>query len=77
MSSDSNRMPYYPIKGHGYHHMIHFKLLVFPPQKKNIHGMTIVCLHINLKARVICIFNFVVESKGLLKVTGSHMLCKS
>ena len=35
-----------------------------------------ICLHINLKAHVVCNFNYLFENEGLRKVTSSHVHCK-
>jgi len=35
------------------------------------------CLYINWKAHTACDLNFIVKGEGLLKVTGSHVHCKS
>jgi len=36
-----------------------------------------ICLHVNQKVHVACNFNCLIETEGLLKVTGSHVHCKS
>jgi len=36
-----------------------------------------VCLLVNWKANVACNFNCLIKTGGLLKVTGSHVHCKS
>jgi len=39
--------------------------------------LTTLCLHMNQKANFICNFSCLVETEGLLKVTGSHINRKS
>jgi len=43
----------------------------------NVACFNLVCLHINCKVHATCDLNFLVNGKGLLKVTGSHVHCKS
>jgi len=43
----------------------------------NIVFLTTLCLHINCKAHAACDLNFIVKGQRLLKVTGSHVHCKS
>jgi len=45
----------------------------------NMACLTTVCLHINWKVHPVCDLHviFIVKGEGLLRVTGSHVHCKS
>jgi len=49
---------------------------VSPIPREMQHVFPTVCVHMSPKAHVTCNFNYVVETEGLLKVTGSHVHCK-
>jgi len=43
----------------------------------NSENLVLRTLHMNCQAHMACNFNYVVETEGLLKVTSSHVHCRS
>jgi len=61
----------------GWRSFFQFSTFVIPTTQEIWRVLTIVCLHINLKAHAACDLNFIVKGDRLLKVAGSHVHCKS
>jgi len=53
-----------------------FETFLTPVSRELFHVLTTICLHMNRKAHVACNFSCLIETKGLLRITRSHMHCK-
>jgi len=54
-----------------------FETFLTPTLREMWHVLATMCLHVHQRANVACNFNYLMETEGLFKVTGSHVQRKT